>query len=155
MTTTELDATQVDAFGPIDFLVLEFPADRMTGEAAAALLDLVERGIIRIYDLLVVRKDQDGTISGIDITDLSADELGGFVAFSGARSGLIGDDDISEAGQAMEPGTAAALLVYENAWAAPFVAAARRSGAEVIASARIPASVVMDALDELEAADAS
>jgi Family of unknown function (DUF6325) len=142
-----------DVHGPIDFLLLEFDADKATGEAAAALLDLVRRGIVRIYDLLVIRKDQDGTFSGVDITDLSEDEVGGFVAFAGARSGLLGEDDVSEAAGAMEPGTAAALIVYENTWAIPFVAAARRAGAQVVASARIPANVVMDALDALDAAD--
>jgi len=151
MTTTHT----ADVHGPIDFLLVEFPGDGMTGEAAAALLDLVERGVVRIYDLLVVRKDADGTFSGIDVADLSADDLGGFTAFAGARSGLLGDEDLAEAADAMEPGTVAAMVVYENTWAIPFVAAARRSGAEVIAGARIPADVVMDALDELEAADAA
>lgn len=144
-----------EVHGPIDFLLIEFDADKMTGEAAGALLDLVEQGIVRIYDLLVIRKDSDGTITGIDVSDLSADSLGGFVAFAGARSGLVGDDDIAEAGGVMEPGTAAALIVYENTWAVPFVTAARNAGAEVIASARIPADVVMEVLDALEAADAA
>ena len=153
MTTTELDATQLDVHGPIDFLVLEYPAESTTGDAADALLDLVGRGIVRIYDLLVVRKELDGTVTGFDVVDLSADQVGGFVAFAGARSGLLGDDDVVEAANAMEPGTAAALIVYENTWAIPFVAAARRAGANVVASSRIPADVVMSALDELEAAE--
>jgi len=152
MTTTELDTAR-DVYGPIDFIVIEFPADRMTGDAADALLDLVERGIVRIYDLLVIRKDADGTISGFDVTDLSEESVGGFVAFAGARSGLVGDDDIAEAANAMEPNTAAALVVYENTWAIPFVAAAQRAGASVVASARIPADVVMETLDALEAAE--
>ena len=149
--TTPLD----DVHGPIDFLLLEFSADKMDGAAAAALFDLVERGIVRIYDLLVIAKDPDGTFSGVDITNLSSDALGGFVAFAGARSGLLGDDDLAEAGEAMAPGTVAALIVYENSWAIPFVAAARGAGAEVVASARIPANVVMDVLDELDAASAA
>lgn len=154
MTTTELDTEQLrDVCGPIDFLVVEFPADAMTGDAADALLDLVERGIVRIYDLLVVRKELDGTVSGFDVTDLSEESVGGFVAFAGTRSGLLGDDDVMEAANAMEPGTAAALIVYENTWAIPFVAAAQRAGASVVASARIPADVVMETLDALEAAE--
>jgi Family of unknown function (DUF6325) len=144
-----------DVHGPIDFLLVEFQAERMTGEAAAALLDLVERGIVRVYDLLVVRKELDGTFSGIDLADISADGLGGFAAFAGARSGLLGDDDLAQAADAMEPGTMAAMIVYENTWAIPFVAAAQRNGAQVIASARIPADVVTEVLDELEAADAA
>lgn len=144
-----------DVHGPIDFLLLEFDADKMTGEAAAALMDLVEAEIVHIFDFLVIRKEADGSVSGIEITDLSADSLGGFAVFAGARSGLVGDDDVAEAGAAMEPGTAAALIVYENAWAVPFVAAARKADARVVASARIPADVVMEALDQLDAADAA
>jgi hypothetical protein len=150
MTATDTD----DVLGPIDLLVIEWREENMTGEAAAALLDLVERGIVRIFDLLVVRKDEDGTFSGIDIADLSADDLGGFVAFSGARSGLLGDDDIAEAANALEPGTMAALIVYENTWAVPFVRAARSVGAQVVASVRIPADDLIAALDALEAAEA-
>ncbi|HSK98296.1 MAG TPA: DUF6325 family protein, partial [Euzebyales bacterium] len=108
-------------------------------------------GIVRVYDLLVLRKTEDGAITGIEITDLSADDIGGFTAFAGARSGLLGDDDAREAAAAMKPGTVAALLVYENLWAVPFVAAARESGGQVVASARIPAQDVMDALDAVEA----
>lgn len=145
--------TDVDVHGPIDFVLIEFSGDRFTGRAADALLDLVEQGIVRVYDLLVVRKDGDGTFSGVEITDLSSEEIGGFSAFSGARSGLLDDDDVAAAADAMEPGTVAALIVYENAWAVPFVAAARDAGGQVIAGARIPAQDVMDALDALEAAD--
>jgi hypothetical protein len=149
-----MDTEQLDnVCGPIDFLVLEFPAENMNGDAAAALADLVDRGIVRIYDLLVMRKDADGTVSGIDISDVGGAGLGGFTAFSGARSGLLDDDDMADAAHALAPGSAAALIVYENTWAIPFVAAARRAGAEVVASARIPADVVMEVLDELEAAE--
>jgi hypothetical protein len=153
-TTTTGDVDLTETHGPIDFLLLEFSGKKMDGSAGAALLDLVERGIVRIYDLLVVVKEEDGTFSGMDITDLSADDIGDFVAFTGVRSGLLGDDDIDEAAGIMEPGTAAALIVYENTWAIPFVAAARKVDAQVIASARIPADVVMDVLAELESADA-
>lgn len=142
-----------DVHGPIDFMLIEFPADSGTGAVAEAVMDLVDRGIIRIYDLLVIRKSDDGTFSGIDVNDLTVDHIGGFAAFSGARSGLLRDDDLRQAADAMQPGTIAALLVYENAWAIGFVAAARDAGGEVIASARIPAQDVMDALDLIEALD--
>lgn len=142
-----------EVHGPIDFLLLEFPGDRVTGQAADALLDLVERGIVRVYDLMVISKDEDGGFTGIDVTDLSADSLGGFTVFSGARSGLLGDDDLTQAADAMKPGTIAALIVYENLWAVPFVAAASDAGGQVVASARIPAQDVMDALDALDSAD--
>lgn len=141
-----------DVHGPIDFVLIEFAGDRLTGAPADALMDLVERGIVRVYDLLVIRKDADGTVTGIDISDLSADGVGGFAVLAGARSGLLDDDDLAQAGDVMEPGTVAALIVYENAWAIPFVAAARQAGGQLVASARIPAQDVMDALDAVEAA---
>lgn len=137
------------AMGPVDYLLLEFPDQEPTGEGAAALADLVDAGIIHLYDLVAVRKDSDGVVSGFELTDLG-EGVTGFAAFSGARSGLLGDEDIEEAGGILEPGTIAVLLVYENAWARPFVAAARKAGGQVIASARIPAEDIMDALDALE-----
>ncbi len=151
MTTDQLDGVH----GPVDFILLEFPGDRPTGPAATALLDLVDAGIVRIYDLVVVRKEHDGSFRGIDLNDLTPDHLGGFAAFAGARSGLLGDEDLQQAAGAIEAGTMAALIVYENSWAIPFVAAARDAGAEVVATERIPADVLMDVLDELDAADAA
>ncbi|HET7821072.1 MAG TPA: DUF6325 family protein [Ornithinibacter sp.] len=140
--------TTTDALGPIDFLLMEFPNERTDGAAAAALADLIEAGTIRLLDLVIARKEVDGTVEVIDIDGLG--DVSSFVQFAGARSGLIGHDDVQQAGEAMTPGTTAALLVFENAWAAPFVAAARKNGGEVIASMRIPAQDVMDALDALE-----
>lgn len=141
-----------EVHGPIDFVLIEYPGDRFTGEGAEALLDLVDAGIVRIYDILMVRKDADGTFEGINVEDLGADEIGSFTAFAGARSGLLGDDDLAEAANALEPGTVAALIVYENAWAIPFVAATRRAGGQLVASARIPADTVMEVLDAVDAA---
>jgi hypothetical protein len=146
MTTTN------DAHGPIDFLLIEFPNERTDGSAAQALLDLVEAGTIRLLDLVVARKEDDGTIEVIDIDGLG--DVTAFVQFAGARSGLLGEDDVQEAGNALSPGTTAALIVFENAWAAPFIAAARKNGGEVVASMRIPASDVIDALDALESQEA-
>lgn len=138
-----------DVHGPIDYVLLEFSDKNLNGDAATELLNLVELGIIRVYDLLIVRKDEDGTFSGLNIEDLSADELGSFTAFAGASTGLLGDEDAEQAASAMEPGTVAVLIVYENSWAVPFVAAARRNGAQLIASERIPAQAIIDALDEV------
>lgn len=140
-----------EVHGPIDFVLLEFPGDRLTGRTAEALLDLVDRGIVRIYDLVVIRKDEDGTFSGVVLDAAMADAIGGFMAFAGAQSGLLGDDDLKDAGEAMDPGTIAALIVYENSWAIPFVGAALDAGGSVIASARIPATDVIAALDALDA----
>jgi hypothetical protein len=146
--------TDHDVAGPVDFVLLEFDdPTRLDGSAAAALLDLVERGIVSILDLLVIQKEADGTFSGIEIEDLSADAVGGIVAFAGARSGLLGDDDLADAADALAPGTVGALIVYENTWSRPFVAAVRQAGGELVASARIPAADVNEALELLDALD--
>ena len=145
MTTS----AQTDVHGPVDFLLLEFPRGELTGEAGPALVDLVEQGLIRLYDLTVISKDQDGRVEVLELTDPGSG-AGGFSYFAGARSGLIGDDDMAEAASAMQPDTVAALIVYENSWAIPFVRAALNSGGEVIASQRIPATVVTEALDALD-----
>jgi len=139
-----------EVHGPIDFVLLEFQGENLTGKAAEALLDLVDMGIVRIWDLLIIGKDAEGNVTAIDIAESADGELGGFAAFAGASSGLLGADDQAQAAAALEPGTVAALIVYENAWAIPFIEGVRASGGELIASARIPAQDVMDALDALE-----
>jgi dihydroorotase-like cyclic amidohydrolase len=144
-----------EVLGPIDYLLLQYPPGADTTASGAALVDLVAGATVRILDLIVIRKHDDGSFSGLDITDVSDHGIGGFVAFEGARSGLVDDDDLSEASQVMDPGTTAVLVVYENTWARGFVSAARDAQAEVIASARIPADEVMAALDALDAATAS
>jgi dihydroorotase-like cyclic amidohydrolase len=144
-----MTTTTTDVHGPVDFVLLEFPRDGLTGEAGQALMDLVERGIVRIYDLMVISKGSDGVVEVLELTDPGS-ATGGFAYFAGARSGLLGDEDMQEAAAAMEPNTVAALIVYENSWAIPFVAAARNSGGELIASARIPAADVMAAVEALE-----
>ena len=134
-------------------MLIEFDGDRLTGRAAEELSNLVDRGIVRLYDVLVVGKADDGTAFAVDLADAAADKVGGFAGLAWARSGLLADDDVQEAAGAMAPGTVAALIVYENTWAIPFVAAARESGGELIASARIPAQDVMDALAALESTE--
>ena len=136
--------------GPIDFVLLEFPDQEPTGEAAAELMALVDAGIIRIYDILAIRKEADGSFTGFEVSDLTQDGAGGFALFAGARSGLLADDDVAEAAGALEPGKIAVLLVYENAWAGPFVAAARSAGGQLVASARIPVQDIVDVLDQLD-----
>jgi dihydroorotase-like cyclic amidohydrolase len=146
-------STTTDIHGPIDFVLLQFPTDQLTGEASQALVDLVERGIVRIYDLLVIRKSESGAVEVLEIEN-PAHGASSFSYFSGAHSGILGDEDAEEAAAAMDPGTVAVLIVYENTWAIPFVAAARESGGELAASARIPATDVIAALEKLEAAPA-
>ena len=145
--------TTADVHGPIDFVLIEFQGDRLTGKAATALLDLVDKGIVTLYDVLVVGKSDDGTVYGLDLAD-GPDQTGDFRDLAWVRSGLLTDEDMHDAASAMEPGTLAVLIVYENTWAVPFVAAARESGGELIAGARIPAPDVMAALDALEAIEA-
>jgi len=135
--------------GPIDYLVVEWPAGKQpSGEGLPLLVDLVDRGLIRVLDLAFVRKEDDGTIVGLDLTELDGDPV--LTVFEGASSGLLGDDDYEEAGAAIQPGCSAALLVYENTWAAPFATALRRSGAQLVANGRIPVNALLGALDELE-----
>ncbi|HSK27579.1 MAG TPA: DUF6325 family protein [Jiangellales bacterium] len=139
--------TELDEMGPVDYIVVEFPKLTMNGEAFPALIDLVERGLIRILDLAFVAKDADGRVSGLDLREL--DSAGDFdlTVFEGASSGLLGGDDLQEAAAALEPESAAAVLVYENVWAGPFAAAVRRAGGQLVASGRIPVQAILAALD--------
>ncbi|MFF3247000.1 DUF6325 family protein [Streptomyces sp. NPDC002870] len=139
-----------EAMGPVDYMIVEFPGNRMTGEGFPLLVDLVDRGIIRILDLLFVRKDSDGSVAAVELTDLG--DGVDLTVFEGASSGLLGQDDIDEAGAALEPGNSAGILVYENLWAAPFARAMRRSGAQLVAGGRIPVQALLASLDAVEAA---
>jgi hypothetical protein len=141
-----------EELGPIDIVVIGYPADApMTGEAAGLMMDLVERGIIRVLDVLFVMEGEDGKFSGFEATDLDEKGVGDFKVFEGASSGLLGDEDVATAADSIEPGSAAVMIVYENRWAAPFAAAVRRNGGVLIDNQRIPAQDVIDALDAIEA----
>jgi hypothetical protein len=146
-------ADQETMVGPIDYLAIEFPNSRLDGSGMAALVDLVDRGIIRILDLRIASVGEDGTLTAAAITDLDGDGTLDLAVFEGVSSGLVGDDDLEEAAALIGPGNAVGVMIYENTWAGPFVAALRRVGAEVIASGRIPASEVLAALDQLESGD--
>jgi hypothetical protein len=139
-----------EEMGPIDYLVLEWPDRQPDGRALPHLVDLVDRGLVRILDLAFITKDVDGNVAGVELAEI-ADQVEEIRVFEGVSSGLIGDDDISEAAAALEPGVSAALLIYENRWAAPFASALRRSGAQMVASGRIPVQAVEAALDTIEA----
>lgn len=139
--------------GPIDVVVIGYPAGApMTGDAIPLFLDLVDRGLIRVFDALFVRKNEDGTFSGFDLADLDEGSPGDLTAFVGASTGLLSDDDVALAAEEIEPGAAALMIVYENRWAAPFVAAVRRNGGVPIAFERIRPQDLIDALDAAEAA---
>ena len=145
MNTEEFNET-----GPIDYILVEWPGRQPNGEVAPHLVDLVDRGLIRILDLVFVAKDEDGTVRGLEIADVGG-EVAELSIFEGASSGLLSEEDIDEAGGVMESGTSAALLVFENTWAAPFATAVRRSGGQLAASGRIPVQAVLAALDAAEA----
>jgi Family of unknown function (DUF6325) len=151
LPTEQQALEELDHMGPIDYVVIEFPDGQPKGEAAPLLLDLVDRGIIRILDLMFIRKEEDGSVTGMEIADLDSEGAGEFVVFAGAASGLMTDEDRREAGNVLEPGTAAAVLVYENRWAAPFARAVRKAGGQLVAFDRIPVQAVLAALDATEA----
>jgi Family of unknown function (DUF6325) len=142
---------ELDEMGPIDYLVVEFPGSRMTGKGLPMLVDLVDRGIIRIIDLVFVKKELDGSVRGMAIADLDRDGQLDLAVFEGASSGLLGQDDLDEAGGALEPGSSAGILVYENRWAAPLAREIRRGGGQLVASGRIPVQALLAALDAAEA----
>jgi hypothetical protein len=147
-----MDETEVE-LGPIDIVVIGYPPGApMTGEAVPIMVDLVDRGIVRVLDALFVIKEEDGTFSGIDVANLDAERAGDLTVFAGASTGLISNDDVALIAAEMEPGSAAFTIVYENRWAAPFAAAIRRNGGRLIASERVGAQDLMDALEAAEAA---
>ena len=140
---------ELEEMGPIDYILVEWPGRQPSGEAAPHLVDLVERGLIRILDLAFITKAEDGSVAGLEISQV-ADQVEEMKVFEGASSGLLSDDDTAEAAEALEPGTSAALLVYENTWAAPFATAVRRSGGQLVASGRIPVQAFLAALEAAE-----
>jgi hypothetical protein len=145
---------ELEEMGPIDYLLVEWPGRQPKGEAAPILVDLVERGIVRVLDLTFITKAEDGSVAAMEISDLG-EKVEELKMLEGASSGLLSDEDTAEAAEALEPGTSAALLVYENRWAAPFAAAVRRSGGQLVANGRIPVQAILAALDAAEGAEAA
>ena len=143
----------LDAIGPIDYIVVEFPGSKMTGKGLPMLVDLVERGVIRIIDLLFVRKELDGTVVGMAIADLDHDGELDLAIFEGASSGLLSEEEMDEATSVLEPGSSAGILIYENTWAAPFARELRRGGGQLVASGRISIQDMLAKLDAAEAAE--
>ena len=149
-TTNELqmdDGSDVDELGPVDWIVVEFPGSRFNGEIAPALADLVERDLIRVLDLLILKKDADGTLEPFELSDLDETELGGLRAHETELAMLLSEEDVTSLAAAIEPGSSAAVLVWENKWAAPFGAAVRRSGGQLVASGRIPTQALLAAIE--------
>lgn len=135
----------IEEMGPVDYLLVEWTGRQPNGELAPHLIDLVDRGLVRILDLVFLTKAEDGTVEAIELGELPELEV-----FAGASSGLVDEEDLEEAGAVMEPGTSAALLIYENTWAAPFAVAMRKSGGQVVSSGRIPVQQILAALEAAE-----
>jgi hypothetical protein len=145
-----MDEPSLEEMGPIDYIVLEWPGRQPKGEVAPMILDLHERGIIRILDVALMVKGEDGSVAAIDL-GAGNGERGEFAEFEGASSGLLGQDDLEEAAEALNPGTSAAVLVYENRWAAPVAVALRKSGGQLVANGRLPIQAILAALEAAEA----
>jgi Family of unknown function (DUF6325) len=140
-----------EAMGPVSYLVVEFPGNKMTGEGLAALVDLVDLGIVRVLDLVFVMRDTDGSITAMELRDIDGDGELDLTVFEGASSGLLDPSDLEQAGSVLEEGASAAILVFENSWAIPFMRGIRNGGAEVVAAGYIPAEDLVAALDAAEA----
>jgi Family of unknown function (DUF6325) len=141
---------QPEAMGPISYLIAQFPGNKMTGEGFPILVDLVDRGLIRILDLVFVTRDDDGSIRAVELSDLDHDGDFDLAVFAGASSGLLDDSDLADAASAIDPGSSAGILIFENRWAAPFTDAMRRGGAELVAAGYIPHDAISASLDATE-----
>jgi Family of unknown function (DUF6325) len=137
----------MDELGPVDWIVLEFPGSRFNGEIAPALRDLVQRDLIRVLDLLILKKDQDGSLEAFELSDLDPSEVGELRSYEQELAMLLTEDDVTAVAAAVEPGSSAAVLVWENTWAAPFASAVRRSGGQLVASGRIPIQAMLAAIE--------
>src|SRR3954447_19204384 len=142
----------VDVMGPVGYLVVEFPGNKMTGEGLPILVDLVVRGVIRVLDLIFVMKDDDGSVRAAELRDFDGDGELDLAVFEGASSGLLSDEDIAQGGDVLEKGASGAVLIYENRWAAPFTAALRRGGAQLVAAGFIPQDDLLASLEATELA---
>jgi hypothetical protein len=138
----------VDELGPVDWIVVEFPGSQFKGEIAPELADLVDRGIVRVLDLLIMRKDETGEMEAFELSDLDESEIGQLRSYEADLAMLLSEDDVTAIAAAIEPGSTAAVLVWENAWAAPFASAVRRAGGQLIASGRIPIQALLAVIEE-------
>jgi hypothetical protein len=142
----------IDELGPVDWLVVEFPGSGFNGEIAPTITDLVDREIIRVLDLLVLRKDEEGEVEAFEISDLDESELGELRAYETELAVLLSAEDVESIAAAIEPGSSAACLVFENRWAAPFASAVRRAGGQLVANGRIPVQALLAAIEAEDAA---
>jgi len=138
----------LDELGPVDWIVVEFPGSRFKGEIGPALADLVENGTVRVLDLLLIKKDEAGSLDFYELSDLDESELGGLRAYETELAALLSEQDVEAVAEAVQPGSTAALLVWENSWAAPFGSAVRRAGGQLVASGRIPVQALLAAVEQ-------
>jgi len=141
------EVDSVDELGPVDWIVVEFPGSTFNGEIAPALRDLVDRDLIRVLDLLVLKKDPDGTLEAFELSDLDTTEIGELRNYESQLAMLLSEDDVTAVAAAIVPGSSAAVLVWENTWAAPFASAVRHSGGQLVASGRIPIQALLAAVE--------
>src|SRR5512135_14753 len=137
----------VDVLGPVDWVVVEFPGSKFKGEIAPVLDDLVNRGLIRVLDLLVLKKDDDGSLEAFELSDLDDSELGQLRSYETGLAMVLSEQDVTDVAAAIEPGSSAGVLVWENLWAAPLATAARDAGGQLVASGRIPVQAVLAAIE--------
>ena len=149
------EVDEVDELGPVDWIVVEFPGSRFNGQIAPALLDLVERDLVRVLDLLVLKKDDDGSLEAFELSDLDEGEIGGLRQYESELAMLLSEEDVTSLAAAIEPGSSAAVLVWENTWAAPFASAVRHSGGQLVASGRIPIQALLAAIEADENEEAA
>src|SRR6187200_1936981 len=144
-----MEASELDVLGPVDYLVVEFPADKanFSGEMATELKSLVDRELVRVLDLVILRKDADGSVEAAELADVDESNVGELLALEADLALLLAEEDVEEIGKALEPGTIAAVLVYENRWAAPFASSIRRSGGQLVANGRIPTQALLAAIE--------
>ena len=147
MDEDQVGESGLDELGPVDWIVVEFPGSRFNGEIAPALRDLVDRGVVRVLDLLILKKDADGSIEAFELSDLDDSEIGELRSHEARLAMLLSEDDVTAVAAAIEPGSSAAVLVWENTWAAPFGSAVRRSGGQLVASGRIPIQALLAAVE--------
>jgi len=147
--------TSIDQLGPVDYLVVEFPGSNFNGEIMPELVDLVERGVVRVLDLVVIKKDEDSTFEAFEFADIEDGVLGELRELEREFADLLSEDDIAAVVDAMEPGSTAGLLIYENLWAAPLASAVRRSGGQLVATGRIPVQALLAVLEDSAIEDAA
>ena len=148
-----MSETSLDELGPVDYVVVEFPAgtSNFTGEMAAELLALVDAGTIRVIDVLILTKNEDGSVDAAELSDI--EELGDLERLEAELAELLAEEDVAMLAAAMDPGSTAGVLIWENLWAAPFASAARRSGGQLIADGRIPIQAIIAAIEADEDLD--